>query len=355
MLKEQSALSALTVLLHFYRMLAKFFQYTALLPFTLAVGSLGQSAHLSTEKVSTVYQFPHNGSWVDNMVFRSDNSLLLTRLDAPEVWSIDTKSGHGELAYEFSNVTSTFGISQIGEDTYAVVAGDFDVETYKPTAGSFSVWKLDFSSYSPGKNQMTKREAVKASKIADLPEAQALNGMARLSENSPLLLISDSPKGAIWKLDMETGKYSVALSDSTMLPSGDGLPLGINGVKALDGYVYYSSTTRQQFCRVQVDRSASAIGPYEVVASGFVPDNFDIASDGTAYIATNTQNSVVTVTPEGRVFLIAGGQLSKDIPGPTSCLLAADGTTLYVGTNGGQVAPIMGSFMEPAKVTVIEL
>ena len=141
-----------------------------------------------------------------------------------------------------------------------------------------------------------------------------------------------------------------------MLPAeGQVLPLGINGLKLLDNYIYYSSTTRMEFCRVRVNQDATAAGDYEVIASGFLPDNLDVATDGTAYIATDPQNSVVRITPYGQISLVAGGQLSTLMPGATSCRLSADGKILYVGTSGGQVAPVLGTFQEPGKVVQITL
>lgn len=305
-------------------------------------------------KVETLYQFPENGSWVDNIVLRSDGSLLLTRLDVPEVWSIDTTSGNATLAHSFANATSCFGIAEIEDDVFAVVVGNFSTKTYQPTAGSFSVQKLDFNDEAKEDERVSQMAAV--SHIAALPEAQALNGMTSFTKDSHLVLIADSPKGAVWKVNTKTGDYEVALNDTTMMPAeGQALPLGINGVKLVDGYIYYSSTTRMEFGRVKVDENANAVGEYEIIASGFLPDNMDVTPDGTAYIATDPQNSVVRITPYGQISLVAGGQLSTQIPGPTSCRLTKDRKTLYVGTSGGQVAPVLGTFKEPGKVAKITM
>jgi hypothetical protein len=304
-------------------------------------------------KVETLYQFPNNGSWIDNLALRSDGSVLLTRLDTPEVWSVDTVTGNATLVHSFANATSCFGISEIDDDVFAVVVGNFSTKTYQPTPGSFTVQKLDFNNVHATENEDATQMA-SVSHIAALPEAQALNGMASFTKESHLVLIADSPKGVAWKLNTETGEYSIALNDTTMLPAeGQALPLGVNGLKLVDDYIYYSSTTRMQFGRVKVNQDATPAGDYEIIASGFLPDNLDVASDGTAYIATDPQNSVVRISPYGQISLVAGGQLSTQMPGPTSCRLTSDEKTLYVGTSGGQVAPVLGTFMEPAKVVKI--
>lgn len=304
-------------------------------------------------QVETLFQFPNNGSWIDNIALRSDGSLLLTRLDVPEVWSVNTTSGNATLAYAFPNVTSCFGISEIDNDVFAVVVGNFSTETYVPTAGSFSLQKLDFNNANV-KGQERVSDLAAVSMIAALPEAQALNGMTTFTEDSDLVLIADSPKGAVWKVNIESGEYEVAMNHTTMMPAkGQALPLGVNGLKYVDGYLYYSSTTRMEFCRVKVNDDATPAGEFEVIASGFLPDNIDVTSNGTAYIATDPQNSVVRITPYGQISLVAGGQLSTQMPGPTSCRLTEDRKTLYVGTSGGQVAPVLGTFKEPAKIVKI--
>ncbi|KAJ5588012.1 uncharacterized protein N7459_003777 [Penicillium hispanicum] len=321
--------------------------------FSTQAASPSQNDQPSVE-VKTLFQFPNNGSWVSNIVLRSNGDLLLTRLDVPEVWSVDVASGNATRAYTFPNVTGCFGISEIDDDVFAVVTGNFSTATYAPTAGSFSVHQLDFSPQETKDGERALSPA--ASKIAALPEAEALNGMITFTKDSHLVLIADSPKGAVWKLNTQTGEHSIALNDTTMLPAqGQALPLGVNGLKLVDDYIYYSSTTRMEFGRVKVNANATAVGEYEIIASGFLPDNLDVTPDGTAYIATDPQNSVVRITPSGQIALVAGGQLSTQMPGATSCRLTPDRKTLYVGTSGGQVAPVLGVFKEPGKVLQITL
>ncbi|KAJ5129136.1 uncharacterized protein N7515_005175 [Penicillium bovifimosum] len=305
--------------------------------------------------VETLFQFPNNGSWIDNLVVRSDGNLLLTRLDTPEVWLVNTTSGNATLVYSFPNVTSCFGISEIENDVFAVIVGNFSTKTFQPAAGSFSLQKLDFTNI-PSSAEERQSENPSASEIAALPETVAPNGMATFSRASNLVLIADSPKGVIWKVNTKTGDYTVALNDTTMLPAkGQSLPLGVNSLTVLDDYVHYTSTTQMKYCRVKVDLDANPIGDFEVVASGFLPDNIEVTEDGTAYIPTGPQNSVVRITPLGQIALVAGGQISTEMPGPSSIRLSKGRQSLYVGTSGGQIAPVLGTFVEPAKVLIITL
>ncbi|KAJ6142488.1 hypothetical protein N7471_001941 [Penicillium samsonianum] len=304
-------------------------------------------------KVETLFQFPNNGSWIDNMVVRSDGNLLLTRLDTPEVWLFNTTSRNATLAYSFPNVTSCFGISEIEDDVFAVVVGNFSPKTFQPGPGSFSVHKLDFTDIDAEQNERAL-ELPTASEIIAMPEAEALNGMVTFSRESNLVLIADSPKGVIWRVDTNTGDYSVALNDTTMAPAeGQALPLGVNALTVLGDYVYYTGTTRMVYCRIKVDKDVNPIGDFEVIASGFLPDNVEMTDDGFAYIPTAPQNSIVRITPSGQISLVTGGQVSTQLAGPSSVRLSKDRQILYVGTNGGQIAPVLGSFIEPAKIVKI--
>ncbi|GIK04005.1 hypothetical protein Aspvir_008080 [Aspergillus viridinutans] len=181
-----------------------------------------------------------------------------------------------------------------------------------------------------------------------------LNGIVQFNENP--LLITDSAKGVIWRLDVRTGVYAQALSDASMLPAaGQPYAVGVNGIDVRGKYVYYTSTTQMLFCRVPVNSVAAATGPVEVIASGITPDDLVVGSDGAAYITTNPDNGLVKVDPKGRVRLVAGNQFMIAVGGSTAVAGNKDGSVLYVTTSGGQFSPILGKLIEPAKVVAIHL
>ena len=68
------------------------------------------------------------------------------------------------------------------------------------------------------------------------------------------------------------------------------MKLGINGIKVLQNraqsYVYYTNSNKETFHRLLVssDENLVAIGPVQVLASGFSQDDFGLAEDGMAYI-----------------------------------------------------------------------
>lgn len=327
--------------------------------------------------VCTIFQFPENGSFVDNIVVRPDGTLLLTRIDVPEVWSVDPQTGSGSLAYSFaeheesSDTTAVFGITEIEHDVFAVVAGKFELKTFTAQQGSFAVWRLDFNddgNYDvleiPADMcdegfSLSKKTPSAVSKIVDIPEAKALGASTLYrpgrEAEARYLLIADSPEGMIWRVDLDSGEYSVALQDESMLPAANAPPMGVNGIHVVGEYLHYVSVTKKEYRRVRMDEMANAAGPFELIMGEINPDNFDIADDGTAYFATNSENMIVKYTPEGEIVDFAGGKNLTVLPGPTCCVLNRERQTLYVGTNGGLMAPVGGTYKEPGKVAAISL
>lgn len=312
-----------------------------------------------------IYQFSNNGSFIDNIVFRPDGTLLLTRIDVPQVWSVDPQTGAGSLTYDFSEestkISSCFGITEIEYDVFTVVAGQFDVETFSATPGSFGIWKLDFTVDHENADsnfdcRLKQTSTPTVTKIVEIPQAKALGASTLFaSKKSRYLLLSDSPEGIIWKLDLKTGKYSPTLSDGSMLPVPNGPAMGVNGIKVFDGYLYYASVTRRELRRVRIDNTASAIGPYELIRDNIGLDSLDISIEGDIYLALNTENMIMSLTTEGKLVQVAGDTNSTLLAGPTCCVLHPSGNALFVGTNGGLFAPVDGWFEEPGKVSAIRI
>ncbi|EKV16467.1 hypothetical protein PDIG_20600 [Penicillium digitatum PHI26] len=258
-----------------------------------------QSRSYQTRPASKVFQLERNGTWFENLAVRSNGNLLATRIDSPELWSIvpsnnsSSQLGHGSLLLTFPNAMSTLGITEIDHDVFAVIAGNVSLPSIVSTTGSFAVWTVNLNSATP-----------EAKVLASLPGGQFLDGMTKFGDD--LLLISDAHKGTIWRLNITTGESSVAMSGAAMLPAaGQAIRIGVNGLKVLKNYVYYTSTTQEIFARIPVDENATAVGPMELITSGFSFDDFILTANGTAYLSANTQNEVIQISPEGRVRLLA--------------------------------------------------
>lgn len=300
--------------------------------------------------LQTVFQFSNIPSWIENLVVRDDGTLLVTRTDVPELWSVNPFSHTASLIYTFPAASGCVGILEYAPKVFAVMCLEVTLATATALPGSGIVWKVDLSK--PGSTPII-------SQIAALKESIFLNGITLLDETA---LISDSTKGVIWRLNLHTGAHSIALSDPTMLPApGAPIPIGINGIKVHRGYVYFTSTTQEKFCRVPFNKDGRATGPVEVLATGSVQDDLILTRDGRAYIATNSENTIVEWKQGQKDFKVIAGNLnSSAVAGSTAVQFARKGNdideeTLYVTTSGGLAAPVNGTFTEPGKVVKIML
>ncbi|OJJ99648.1 hypothetical protein ASPACDRAFT_60486 [Aspergillus aculeatus ATCC 16872] len=336
----------------------------------LTLGTLSLSLLLfgSTTAITlhTKFQYRTNGTWLENLALgpaptprdtNTTQTLLVTRMDVPELWKIDVSTGQGEVVATFPNATACMGVTPLArEGVYAAVAGRLQItDIGHPVVGSWGVYSVDISG----------GDAVSVHKIADVPEAGWLNGVtffpSGASGGSGLVLMADSVNGVIWQLDTQTGKYSVALNDTASMAASptDPLGLGVNGVRVWRGFVYYSTDSVQAVFRVPVRwddslQTVRAAGAVETVAEKVVVDDFAVAEDGGLYLMAVADNQVVSVTAAGQRSVLAGVRDSALVAGCTSAVVSRDGRRLFVTTNGGHITPPRGR-EEPAKLVEIVL
>ncbi|KAK7431346.1 hypothetical protein QQZ08_002117 [Neonectria magnoliae] len=292
-------------------------------------------------------------TWFGNIFIRSNGTLLVTRLDVPEVWAIDPVSSTGSSLLRLplaadDPTNALMGICEVRPDVFSIGAGVYDMSGGTgPKPGSFSVWSADLTDTEP-----------RVSKITNTPEIAMINRMATWDEQTAI--VTDCLNGKIHKLDVFTGAYSIALEDESMtLPPNAPYPICINGLKVhrtpTQASVYYTTTTRQSVYRLPLPPALEAAGPTETLAIELSPDDVAVAQDGTVYVCTNTVNTVVRIPLDGgQAATVAGDVKEMDVAGSTACVLGEGEKVLYVATSGGIMAPVDGE-SEPAKVVQVRL
>ncbi|KAF1851686.1 uncharacterized protein K460DRAFT_362430 [Cucurbitaria berberidis CBS 394.84] len=278
--------------------------------------------------VRTVYQFP-NQTWLENIITMRNGSLLVTFIGRAEVHIVNPSPGNAtsSLVASLPNANAVLGITEISDDVFAVGAGQVTPRN-TPINGTFAVWKIDLS----------HKKETKISKIADVPKVGLINGIQALNPHT--ILLADSWAGNIAKVNTKTGAYEVALSHPSLASnfSEPALPLGANGIKFHDGYVYYTNTVQAILGRVRVSPSGHPIGPFTILASGpniSVPDDLAVAKDGSVYLARIRAGTLQHVTLDGKVVTIAEG---GPVAGVTSARFGRtkkDRNVLYLSTMGG--------------------
>ncbi len=297
-----------------------------------------------------IFQLPNKGTWFENIAVRPNGVLLATRVDVPEVWAIDPASGAGTTLHSLpAPINSITGITELSPDVYAIGAGRYDLAK-GAVEGSWEIWTFSLASQD-GDAASTPR------KVVSVPRAGLVNGLTTLDANT--ILAADSTHGSVYKIDLVSNTCTLALSDELMDPGPEPfIPIGINGIKIRDGYLYFTNSARALFCRLPIDASAKTAGQVEVLAKGVVPDDLAFDTDGSALIMAHPQNIVVRVLPgSSEVITVAGKADSLEVAGGTACAFGRkDGEhrVLYAVTAGGLSSPVNGE-TEPAKVVAIDL
>ena len=318
--------------------------------YTLARPLFSHNGEFSTNQI---YQFP-NGSWVENIAVRQNGDLLLTRLDVPELYSLDPAHPIPTLVHRFTNATALLGIAEVSRDRFAVLVGNYS-HVAGATPRTFSIWTLDFNKVSSSKDPIIF-------KAASIPQITFPNGMASPSEN--LVIITDTDAGALYGADLTTGESYIVSTDPLLAPVANPLlgNVGANGVQIRNSYAYFSTSGSNILGRFPIASNGTQTGPGEVLAHALYSydllDDFTYDSFGNLYVASATGNTIQKVTRDARVSVIAGTLNSTTLAQPTSAKFGkrpSDRGVLYVTTGGGEGAPVNGDVIVGAQVVAVDL
>ncbi|KAK8025363.1 hypothetical protein PG990_003186 [Apiospora arundinis] len=181
--------------------------------------------------------------------------------------------------------------------------------------------------------------------------------------------------------------------------------IGINGIKTYNGYIYWTNSFAATMYRMAIQASGFASGKgtsssnsdnisevsddtNEVNINGtsipatastlahhsndpgnltvetvaFLPltfmDDFAVGSNGTLWITTNPNNTVIAINQDtGKTAVVAGDQKQAVLAGVNAAVFGRSDTDkdiLYVVTAGGLTSPVNGTFVEPAKIMAID-
>ncbi|OJJ89038.1 uncharacterized protein ASPGLDRAFT_62631 [Aspergillus glaucus CBS 516.65] len=298
---------------------------------TFLLASVANAFHLRE-----VYQFP-NGTRAENIAVLSNGNLLVTFASTPELWEAIPSAQPGATQvrrlHHFPNAEMVTGIAELTPDVYAVITPN-------------TVWKVDL-------NNGTKNTPTR---IVTLQSARTLNGMAVLDPDTRTVAISDSKAGLVWRLDTNTGNYTVILKDETMAANTkEGALLGINGLRVHDGHVYYVNTPERLFCRIPVNTTTGrATGSREMISQGALADDFAISRQGVGYLAGLTDHVITRVFVNGTQEVIANSSaLMSATSGAFGRLGSSD--VLYITTGGETSHVVNGTSSRGGKVQALSL
>lgn len=320
---------------------------------------------LREAETRTIYQFPNN-TYVENLAVRPNGQILANVLTSPQVWLIDPElPGRAVLVHEFSSVLGLSGIVEYRPDVYAIAGGNISLTTGESVVGSWSIWSLDLRGLNITSNESISAQPPALSKIADVPPATFLDGMALLSgPEKQLLIVGDVRTGTVYSVDIDTGGYAAVINNTFTAPAPDYAfgPSGTNGIQIRSDTMYFVNTGQKKLNRVQLDISDGIpVGDFQTIAQTLTPldqwDDFALDDEGNAWMAAGGANTVQKInTRTGEVRIVAGDVNSTAIAEAISAKFGrreCDSTVLYVTTAGGLATPVNGDIVIGGQLVAV--
>lgn len=310
----------------------------------------------------TVAEFPEH-SFLENLAVRHDNSLLVTSLNAKQLWFVpaaeDTTPVTPIVLHTYDNLVTA--VVETEPDVFHVALTD-GYDTHESHLS-----RVDLNGWVPGETEPTIETVFTFDH-----RVRALNGACLIAPT--VLLLADCFGGFIWRVDLPSGgtpSARVWLAHESMehdpLAAMTPPQPGINGIRyaTATNHLYYTSTAQKLFMRVPVDPvTHEPSGGPERVGGGTMADDFCLDEDaGVAYVSTHRENTIDRVpldprSPEPARALL-GDPLDLRLLGPSSLAWSRrpgeHGRIAFVTTDGGTTAPPPDGKARNAKVLRLEL
>lgn len=276
-----------------------------------------------------IFEFSDD-TFIENIHARDDGLLLLSTFSSGNLLILDPRAATPTAKSVVTlNSTGLTGMATIGGNIYAVSGGIHSTFIFANNSMNIYVVYVPDNSH-PGILLET----------INVPNTQMLNGMAALPATPQIVLSADSIGARIFRINTLTRKVDVAFSDPALGP-GPAVPLGANGLKIYNGFLYFTNSGLGTFGRIKINPDGSKAGNAEILArlSGTLSttnayDDFAFDNQGNAYVAVHSY-LVMKITPDGVQTPIAGtGGNNTFFKEPTSATLSCNGKSVYFSTGG---------------------
>jgi hypothetical protein len=310
----------------------------------------------------TVHQFSLP-TYLNSIFVRPNGDIYVTTVwPNASIYSIsapNTDHPIVSLIHTFDEINATTAIVETRPNVLAFLGGN-QSSLGVGINGTFGVWELDLRPTLDGKGGKPSIQ-----ELVRIPNGGLLAGLRPLPDIPSTVLVSDSTAGVVWRVDTLTRKYDLGLADGAMVgPVWGATQFGINGVQIRKGYLYWSNSYLASIQRMAItaDGYAAPGAKSELVAAlrAVYLDTFCFSSDeddDTIWAATDADNRLAAISPDGKVTFVAGEPDQMTLAGsvaPAFGTLPGDTKTLYVATSGGMVFPINGTVVEGGKIVAVD-
>ena len=318
--------------------------------------------------IEIVHQFPP-GTWLENLAIRPNGNILTTALSSPELFEVDNRGKDPiKLVHTFANETGCTGITQMGRETFYVIAGNFSLSNFTSVPGSWSVYKVKLHRHLPRSAQV--------SLVAKFPDSIVLNGITVLSKSKKWLLVSDSAAGVVYRLEAKTGKIAKVLEDPLMKPDSPS-GVGVNGIRLSrdNAYLYFTNSDRNILASQFIDYDGTLRAPAKVFGTVDGPDDFAFTDVDNVVVVQNRADRMGRLSDFGRAYVTLAGATSNDTKapdgtasglfGPTAVQFGkikdrirkshADWMKAYISTNGGTAQYLTGNVTRGGTISIVDV
>lgn len=190
-----------------------------------------------------------------------------------------------------------------------------------------------------------------------------LAGVVPVPSVPDTVLVSDSTKGVVWRVNTLTREYEVGVEDPKMQhPPWAPTPFGIGTIQLHRGHLYWCANYEATIYRVRLaadgQRAPGARRELVKTVRAIFLDGFTFGPRGgdTIWAATNADNRLVAVTPDGEATVVAGAPDEMTLAGAVAPAFGrrGDTDTLYVVTSGALVVPVNGTMTEGGKLVAVD-
>lgn len=253
-------------------------------------------------------------------------------MSAPHLYSINPKvaTPTASILHTFPAGTGISGIAEYAHDKFAIVTAEWDLAATRAIAGTMKIWTVNLNGPAPVLALLTS-----------ITGSDIFNGLVRHPYNPHLLLAADSALGAVWRINVQTGAYSIAIQ-SPLLTSTATAHLGVNGLSAKGTHIYLTNSAQGLLAKVPLLPSGAAAGLITTIslssAAGSDVVYDDLALDPTgrckaAWIASHPDYAI-GVFPNGDQVVVRNLTMYN----PTAAAFGRGGgkerSTLYVTLGG---------------------
>lgn len=305
--------------------------------------------------VRKIHQFPLT-TYLQDVAVASNGDIYMTTVspDASiyRVSDAASRAPSASLVHKFDDLNAATGIVEIEPGVFIFLAGKqraLGVGIH----GTFGVFELD-----------TRHDEPNITELVHVSDGGLIVGVIPIPGVPNTLLVSDSTDGKVWRVNTATRTYEQLFQDPSMNPPPWApLPFGIGGIQLHKGYLYFVASFealiyRIRFTDVGYPAPEAKIELVFALRSLYI-DNFVVGpgDEDIIWAATNADNRLVAMTPDGNFTVVAGAPDEFTVAGDVSAAfgrLFGDSNTLYVVTGGGMLNPINGSVFEGGKIVAVD-